>query len=240
MEADVLRTPRAPRSLRRCSSLHVSALAEPVLAVLLALSQVAIPAIATYRLTDSPVSQLPGVRASLSAFAAFMLLFRAADSVKVRIGKMIAGTGRVEGLLARAADIGSLDARVRDLYAKGLLLTNASLEKRTNMVVATGTVTRSVIQTLLPPNLVLSRRTAGSNGLSVHGKITVRGHELGASAEVPAENGRIVLPPIALGRVSLLDVLHITVFDRSSVWVDCGDAVRHGTTDKLRASARYR
>jgi hypothetical protein len=207
--------------------------------LLLLVSQFVLPVIAANRLAASLARTGTDVHVSVSAFPAVELLFGDADTVDVSIGKLVSATNHVGDLLARTANVGTLNATVRELDAHGLVLTDVSLRKRGSRLMATATVSRAAVQAVLPLHLVVTPVSAGSNGLLVRGHIRVLGHNVQGTAEVQAANGGIVLSPRASGISSLLNAIHITIFHNPVVRVDRVAAVAKGDAYTLSASARY-
>jgi hypothetical protein len=239
VEPDVVLVSRtAPRRRQRVALRYFAALAVVVLVMLVA-SQFALPAIATSRLTASLSRTGTDVHVSISAFPAVELLLGDADTVNVSIGRMVSATHHVGDLLARTANVGALTATVRELRTHGLVLTNVSLRKRGARLTAVATVTRAAVQTLLPLHLVVTPTAPGTNGLLVHGAVSVLGHSISVTGEVHAQNGNIVLNPKASGVASLLNAIHFTIFTNPSVSVDTVTAVAHGDAYTLSAMAHY-
>jgi len=208
--------------------------------LVLTVSQLILPGIATHRLESSLARNGQDVRVSLSAFPAVELLFGQANTVVVHIRKLTSRASRVGNLLARAQGVGTLNATVGELDTHGLILTDVSLEKRGGTITATGTVTRAAVQALLPFNLTVIPTAAGAAGLLIHGSITILGHTIAARARVAAQDGKIILHPDLSGPTELLDPLDITVFDNPAVWIDHVTAVSRGGSYTLTASGHYR
>jgi hypothetical protein len=210
-----------------------------VVVVVFGLGQLILPGIATSNL-DASLSQ-GGVdaHASVSAFPAIKLLFGYADRVNVRITRLSSGSGSIDGLLASASKVGTLDATVAELDADGLRLTNVSLTKHGNILIARANVTRSAIASILPVNLRILRPAPGSSGIAFEATVDAFGQTVSAAAGVDAVSGQIdVEPNIPLvGDVSALD---ITVFSDRRVSVDSVSASPRGDSYALRATAHYR
>ncbi len=209
-------------------------------ALALTLSQLLIPPIATDNLRSSLERNGRGVSVQLSAFPALELVFGQADAVKVRIRRLVSGRSHVGGLIASAADVGSLDARVGQLDTHGLELTNVSLTKHGAQLAASSTVTRAAVQAALPLNLVVLPSSVGAPGIVVRGGVDVLGQRVSGTAEAQAVGGQIVLRPAESGLASVLNSIHITVFSNPAIWVDRVNAVSTGSAYRVSAAAHYR
>lgn len=212
------------------------------LLILIALvgGQIVLPRIAAERLTASLSRNGQGVHVSISAFPAVELLFGEADSVNVRIARLVAGSHHVGDLLTRAERVGSLDARVGELETHGLTLHDVLLRKRGAALTASANVTRQAVQTILPLDLTLSDTPPGGNGLIVRGKMSVFGHAMRGAAAVQAQDGVIVLRPALPVIGFALDPLQVTLFNDPAVWVDRVQAVSTGSAYRLTATSHYR
>lgn len=241
MDTDVVLIRRSrQRNLTRSSVRPLIGAAVAVLLGLQVLSQLLLPSIAANRLTTSLSPNGEGVHVDVSAFPALKLLFGDADTVKVRIARLVSSSHHVGNLLARTANVGTLAASVGELDTHGLVLTNVVLRKRGQSLTASGAVTRASVQAVLPLHLVVTPLPPGANGLLVNAKVEILGHRVSVTADVHAENGKIVLSPHAGGLATVLNQFHIDVFSNPAVWIDRVTAVARGNTYTLSASAHYR
>src|SRR5579875_1753548 len=109
------RRPRRDARIRGAVARRIALVVALGVLIVLAVGQIVLPRIATDRLTASLARNGQGVHVSISAFPAVELLFGNADSVKVRISRLVAGSRHVGDLLTRAGGVSSLDARVGEL-----------------------------------------------------------------------------------------------------------------------------
>lgn len=209
-------------------------------AVILVVVQLVLPSIAADRLRSSLERNGQDVRVSVSAFPAEELLFGEADSVNVRIGKLVARSQHVGNLLARTANVGSLDARVNQFETNGLTLTHVVLRKQGDSLLASANVSNQAIRKALPFDLTLADAPPGSSGLVIHANVPLFDHSVGAEVGVAAEGGKIVLHPLLPGIAAVLDGLNLTLFSNPAVAVDRVWSISTGSGYTLRASAQYR
>lgn len=211
-----------------------------LLAVAAVVTQLWLPSIAADNLKTSLSRNGQRVRVHVSAFPALELLFGQADSVDVTIGKLVSRGHHVGSLLGRAANVGTLTAHVAELDTHGLVLTNVALVKRDNSLRGTASVTRSAVQTALPLHLTVTPDQPATNGLLVRGQVTILGHHVAVTADLHADNGKIVLSPHLSGIGAVIGSVHVTVFSDPAVWVDRAGAVVRGSSYDLSAAAHYK
>jgi hypothetical protein len=190
-----------------------------VLVAFLGLAQLFLPGIAAQRIASMLERHATGVQVSVSAFPAVELLFGEADSVNVRIKRMVSGSSHTAHLFAEMQRVGTLNAHVDQLEKHGLLLTDVTLRKRGNAVTGSAKLSRASIQAALPINMRLVARGVASNGIAIAGTFDVLGHKVNAPVEIAAMNGKIVLRPALSGIESLLNDLSLTIFSNPALAV---------------------
>jgi hypothetical protein len=112
--------------------------------------------------------------------------------------------GHLGSALAQAADTGSLDASARVLQSGLLTLRNATLTKRGDELVGSGSVSEADLRSAVP---FVQGVTPVASG---NGKLVLRGTAFGVSADATlmAVNGKLVVQP----NVPILDFFTVTVF----------------------------
>lgn len=238
---NVMLKPRGlARRQRQIGRWRLPALAVLVLFAACVLAQLLLPMIATDRLTSSLERTGRDVDVSITAFPAFELLFGHADTVTVHIATLATSSAHAGNLLARAANVGTVDATINRLDYHGLQLSNVSLRKRGTTITAGATVSEQAIRAILPINTTLVPTPTGSSGIIVHADASIFGLSGEATATVTARNGALALAPRLSGLGGLFDALHLTLFHNSEVGVDRVTAAAHGGTYTLTAVAHVR
>lgn len=190
-----------------------------LLVAVLGLAQLFLPGIAARRIASMLERHATGVHVSVSAFPAVELLFGQADSINIRIRRMVSGSAHTAHLLAEMQKVGTLNAHVDQLDAHGLVLTDVTLRKRANAVAGSAKLSRGAIQAALPINMRLAAHGVGSNGIAIDGRFDVLGHKVNAPVEITAMNGKIVLRPALSGIESVLNGLSLTIFSNPALAV---------------------
>lgn len=205
-----------------------------VVVLVFGVGQLVLPGIAASVLRDRLARSGRVVSVSVSAFPAIELLWHSADRVVVRMADYHPGTGRLNSLLAQAADVGSLRATAAAFHTGLLTLHDVLLTKRGSELEGSAVLLESDLRAALP--FLQSVRLVSAGG----GRVTLAGTAsfLGVSATVPAtvepQGGRLaVVPDVPFGGLAT-----VRVFSNPHVYVQGvgGSAVPGG----LRVSARAR
>lgn len=214
--------------------LALAAAAVLVVVGLLLIAEATLPAIATDRLRSSLERNGEGVNVSIKASPALELLFDHADAVTVRVRQLRPAHGHgVGNLLARTNETDRLDAKVERLYTGALELDQVELRKRGRSLFAQASVSDRSIERALPAQIHLSATEAGSQTLVIDATANVLGHTIRTKLRAQARNGKLEIAPDS----PVGELLHITVFGDSRVYVDSIAATKSGTSYTFSATA---
>jgi hypothetical protein len=170
------------------------AVAGLVLAALI-VAQLVLPGIAANRLRDQLARSGTVLSVKVSAFPALALLWGHADSVVVRMGRYRSGASQLGGKLARAGDVGTIDASAQELDSGALTLRDATLRKRGSELTGMATVRESDLR-MAVPFLDNVRPVASSEGaLVLRGTASLLGLTASVDAVVAARDGTLVVAP---------------------------------------------
>jgi LmeA-like phospholipid-binding len=195
-------------------------------ALLLVLAQLFLPGIAADTIS-SRVARYGDVQSvSVSAWPAVKLLWGSADSARVRAGSLVITPSQTAKLLSEARGVSSLTLSAASVREGPMQLSDASLHKRGDQLVAQGTMTEAAVRAALPPGLRLTLLSSEGGQVKVRasGRTSVIGL-LGAGASLDvlgtASAGALIARPLAGG----LGALHVKLFSSPYVYVE-GVAVR--------------
>lgn len=204
---------RAPARLMRSILICLAILA----AVVLGLGQLVLPGLAAARIRETLLAHAEGVRVSVSAFPAVMLLFGHADSVVVHVHAMrAAGHGDLDALLEHVDEADRVSATVEEMSVLGLQLKDVSLRKRGSNAVASAVITRDAIASALPAHITLSGQQEGQSTLQLTATAHVFGHAISPAARLEVGSGALQIAPA----LPVIGFLHLTVFSDPLVSLD--------------------
>jgi hypothetical protein len=185
------------------------------LVVLLALAQVFLPKIAASRISER-IGRYGSVDSvHVSAWPAVELLWKHADSVKVKATRLRVSPAQTSKLLAEASGVDRMDVSVASVQEGPLRLRGVSFHKRGERMSAHAHLGTADVAAALPPGIGV--QLLGSSG----GKVQVRasGGLFGVGASVDAvaeaEGGKLVVHPRGL----LLEAIKLTLFSDARVYV---------------------
>lgn len=201
------------RAGRRRQLVVLGAVAALVVA-LAAASELALPAVARHRLTNSLSQRATDVHVDLRAEPALELLWGRANRLSVSMGELRTGQRGGGDLLSRASGVGRLDATVRTLLVGGLRIDDVSVRKRGSQLLFHAAVRHSEIARLLPRPVEIDERAAGANTLAFTVTVNAFGHRASSTALVRAQEGRLVI------QAPGLSLLKLTLFSDPRLSVD--------------------
>jgi hypothetical protein len=165
------------------------------LVLLLVVAQFVLPLIAE-RYVRSEVRKNGGVVESVhvSAFPALKLIFRHADSIRLRLRSAKLGVGDLANELDRTHGVTNLDATVGQMDLGPLRLRDIALHKRGAQLTGEATVTTADLSRALPVDVGLRPVEADARGLVLQGSIG----PLTARARLSAAGGALRIAPDGL------------------------------------------
>jgi DUF2993 family protein len=164
------------------------------LVLLLAAAQLILPRIAESRLRHQLEREADVREVSVHAFPALKLLFGDADSVKVRLGEVHAGTSHFADMLASTERTGDLDASAASLDLGPLVLRDLRLRKRGDSLTGQASLDRADLDRALPVDVGLRPINTADGQLVLEasaGPISVR-------ARLAASDGKLRISPDGL------------------------------------------
>jgi len=204
--------------------------------VVLGVAQLVLPKIAEQRLRDQLERSGSVLEVKVSAFPAIKLLWHNADSVVVRLGAYRSPAGAIGSSLARAADVGTLDASARELDSGALTVRNATLRKRGDQLVGTATIAQADLRAAVP-FLDNVQPVASQDGrLVLRGTATLLGLNASVDVTVAAQNGDLVVAP----NVPFGGLATITLFSDPRIQVQSIAAAAVPGGFSLQVQARLR
>ncbi len=200
--------------MRRIAALATAAF----VVLLLVVAQLVRPGIAQQRLRDRLSRSGTVLKVEVQAFPAIKLLWHRADKVVIRMADNRSSTGHLSGLLAQAADVGSLDASAQVLSSGLLTLRDATLSKRGNELVGRATVTETDLRAAVP-FLDSVQPVASEDGrLTLRGTATLLGVTATVDATVGPQDGHLVVTPdVPFGGLATVTVFSDPHVDVQSV-----------------------
>ena len=168
----------------------------------------------------------------VTAWPAVKLLWREADKVTVRAGRLRVSPEQTVALLREAKGTEKVSATAESVEEGGLRLTDTRLEKHGSALRAQGEVSEADVRRALPVGVEVA--LVKSEGGTV--EVRVSGGLFGVSASVDAvaqaQDGRLVARP-----TGLLGALKLTLFESPSVYVEGVQA--HAIEIRPGEGARY-
>jgi hypothetical protein len=184
--------------------------------LLLGVGQLVLPGIAAQRLRDQLARHGRVLRVDVHAFPAIELLWHRADRVVVRMGDYSSSAVTLDRDVSQVADTGSLDASAGVFHAGLLTLHEATLRKRGDRIVGTGTLSEADLRASLPILDAVVPVSSGSGQLTLQGTGTFLGVTATVDATVRADHGALVVSPdVPLGGLAT-----ITLFSNPHVEVE--------------------
>ena len=196
------------------------------------LAQLLGPAIAA-KVVSGKVQRYGTVKSvTVKAWPAVKLLWREADEVTVRAGRLRVSPVQTAALLREAKGTEKVSATAESVEEGGLRLTDTRLEKHGSALRVRGQVSEADVKRALPEGVEVA--LLGSEGGTV--EVRVSGGLFGVSTSVDAvaqaQDGKLVARP-----AGLLSALKLTLFESASVYVEGVEA--HPIQNRSKEVAGY-
>ena len=183
--------------------------------ILLGAAQAVLPGIATSRLRDRLARHGRVLSVKVDAFPAIELLWHQADDVVVRMASYSSSSSSLERTVGQVADTGSLDASAGVLRAGLLTVHGATLHKRGDRLVGSGTVSEADLRTSFPVLDAVAPVASSGGQLTLQGTATLLGVTATVDATVrPEDGGLVVSPDVPFGGLAT-----VTLFSNPEVAV---------------------
>ena len=219
--------------------MRIAAVVIVLVALVLALAQVLLPAIASSTIS-SRIGRYGKVSSvTIKAFPAVKLLWSDADSVKVVAKDLVMTPEQTVALVREAKGAAKLDARAVSVKEGPLRLTAVRLQKRGDRVFAAGTMSAAAVAEALPAGVRVKLLESGEGEV----RVRVSGGLFGVGASVEAvafaERGSLVARPTARA----LRGLRLTLFADPHFQVEgvgASPAAKPATSYRLSIRGRLR
>jgi hypothetical protein len=199
--------------------------------LVLALIQVLLPRIAASRIS-SRVGRYGTVQSvNVTAWPAVELLWEHADSVHVRAKSLSLSPAQAVALLSEAHGTGDMDVSAEHVQVGSLKLSNASLHKRGNALVAQAEVSEADAMAALPSGLTVHLLRSENGEVEVRASGALFGVGASVNALAAASGGELVAHPVGF----LVEGLKLTLFSNPHVYVEgVGASVLGGSPPSYR------
>lgn len=208
-------------------------------ALILLIAQLALPPIATNRISSRVARYGTLDSVSVSAWPAIQLLWGDADSASVRARRLTLSPAHAAKLIWEARGLDHIDLTASSVQLGRLRLTDARLHKRGSSLTAEAAISEADVNAALPPGV--SVELLGSNSGQV--QLRARGGLFGAGPAVKAvagpSEGRLVVRP----STPVLAGLTLTLFSDPHIYIEgVGASPLPGTprSYRLAITARLR
>jgi hypothetical protein len=186
-----------------------------VLVSLLVLAQVFLPKIAASRISDR-IGRYGSVESvHVSAWPAVELLWKHADSVKVRATRLRVSPAQTAKLLGEASGVDRMDLSAADVQEGPLRLRGVSLHKRGSLMSASAHLGTADVAAALPPGIGVQLLGSGGGKVEVRASGGLFGVGASVDAVAEAEGGKLVVHPRGL----LLEAIKLTLFSDPRIHV---------------------
>jgi hypothetical protein len=183
--------------------------------VLLGLAQIFLPKLAASRIS-SRIGKYGSVDSvHVSAFPAIELLWKHADSVHVRAGRLRVSPAQTGKLLEEASATDRLDVTVTSVQEGPLRLSDVSFHKQGSEMSAQGHVSESDVQAALPPGFGVQLLGSRDGAVEVSASGGLFGIGASVDAVATASEGKLIVHP----RGPLIEALKLTLFSDPRVYV---------------------
>lgn len=196
--------------------------------------QLALPALAERRLRSELADMGHVETVKVRAFPAVTLLWRHASSVEISMRDYTAGTARLADLLDSTRRAGRFDGRIGVLHVGPLLLRDARVRKRGDVVDVQASVTEADLHAALPPGVDVRPVVTYGGGLAFVGTFNLLGAGVGGQVDVVVSQGKLLLVP----QVPFGGALTVTAFSDPRVLVESVGAVQRPDGYTLTGRAR--
>jgi hypothetical protein len=206
---------RVERSKRRRGPVRVAIVGVATVVVVMAVAQVVGPAIAA-RVVRGRVARYGTVKSvTVKAWPAVTLLWRVADEVSVRAGRLTLTPQQTVGLLKEARGTKRVSAWAESVEEGPLRLREARLEKDGSALRARGLVSEEAVRRALPAGVQVKLLKSERGMVEVRVSGGLFGMNASVEAVGKAEDGKLVVRP-----VGLLGGLRVTIFENPDVYVE--------------------
>jgi hypothetical protein len=194
-----------------------------LLALLVVLAQLFLPALAARRVRDRVARYGTVSSVSVSAFPAIKLLWGHADSVSVRARALSAPASRIASLLWEAHDAANMTLTAATAtvtavpeLAQGLTVSDLRMEKHGSAIVASATLTQQQLDEALPSGFRIEPLASERGEVEARASGGLFGVQASITALVRPFEGRLVAEPrgfpfAALATVTLFSDPHLKV-----------------------------
>jgi hypothetical protein len=185
------------------------------LVVLLGLAQVFLPKIAASRISER-IGRYGSVDSvHVSAWPAVELLWKHADSVKVKATRLRVSPAQTSKLLEEASGVDRMDVSVASVQEGPLRLRGVSFHKRGERMSAHAHLGTADVAAALPPGIGVQLLGSGGGKVQVRASGGLFGVGASVDAVTEAEGGKLVVHPRGL----LLEAIKLTLFSDARVYV---------------------
>jgi LmeA-like phospholipid-binding len=193
-----------------------------VLVVLLGLAQIFLPKIAASRISERIGKYGSVDSVHVSAWPAIELLWKHADSVKVKATRLRVSPAQTSKLLHEASGVDRMDVSVASVQEGPLRLRGVSFHKHGSRMSAHAHLATADVTAALPPGIGVQLLDSGGGKVEVRASGGLFGVGASANAVAEAEGGKLVVHPRGL----LLDAIKLTLFADPRVYVTGVSAIR--------------
>ena len=186
-----------------------------VLVVLLGLAQVFLPKIAASRISER-IGRYGSVESvHVSAWPAVELLWKHADSVKVKATRLRVSPAQTSKLLQEASGVDRMDVSVASVQEGPLRLRGVSFHKHGERMSAHAHLGNADVAAALPPGIGVQLLGSADGKVEVRASGGLFGVGASVDAVAEAEGGKLVVHP----RGFLLEAIKLTLFSDRRVTV---------------------
>jgi hypothetical protein len=186
-----------------------------VLIALLVLAQVFLPKIAASRISDRIGKYGSVASVHVSAWPAVELLWKHADSVKVKAARLRVSPAQTAKLLGEASSVDRMDVSAASVQEGPLWLRGVSFHKRGSLMSASAHLGTADVAAALPPGIGVQLLGSGGGKVEVRASGGLFGVGASVDAVAEAEGGKLVVHPRGL----LLEAIKLTLFSDPRVYV---------------------
>jgi hypothetical protein len=209
------------------------------LALAFVLAQVLLPRIAASRIS-SRVGRYGKVHSvSVSAWPALELLWGHADSVRVSANRLALSPAQLGNLLWEGHSVNSLHVSADSAQLGTLTVSDASLAKHGNSLIAQAVVSEAAVKAALPPGVDVRLLRSRGGEVEVQASGGLFGVGASVNALAGASEGKLVAHPLGF----LIEGLRLTLFADPHVYVEgvgASVATEQPLSYRLTMSARLR
>jgi hypothetical protein len=196
-------------------AVRVALVALGALLVLLVLTQVFLPKIAASRISGRIGKYGKVESVHVSAWPAVELLWKHADSVKVKATRLRVSPAQTSKLLAEASGVDRMDVSVASVQEGPLRLRGVSFHKHGERMSAHAHLGNADVAAALPAGIGVQLLGSGGGKVEVRASGGLFGVGASVDAVAEADGGKLVVHP----RGFLLEAIKLTLFSGPRVYV---------------------